>query len=149
MQVCRLDCHNFADTSPGVVEQKKQCPVADSGTRIDIHRIEQRLHLLLLKVSDSLVFGAFQGDGANPLALEDQGRLLSGNKGEEDTDGRQSCIACSWGAASGVFKMIEESQYERLIDFLDVQRIGAFSECVGRIAQKQLDRIAVSPNRAK
>ena len=120
MQVCLLDSHNFADTSPCVVEQQKQCPITNSGARVDIHCVEQRLHFLLFKVIDDLVSGTFQGDCAIFLTLESQGRFLSGNVSEEDTNGRQSCITCPLGAASGVFEMIKESQYEGFFYFFDV-----------------------------
>ena len=70
VQVWHFQLHDFADPSPGIVEQEQQGIVPHSGTGVEVHRVEQRLHFVFFKVVDCFVPGAFEGDGADGLAVE-------------------------------------------------------------------------------
>jgi hypothetical protein len=143
----RIQGDDFAGSSSSVVEQQQQGLVADAGARSEIDRIEQRLHLVFLEVVDLAVLGALAGNGANLVAGEHPGGLLSGDEAKQRPHGRESGIAGLGGASPSGFEMIEERQNERFIDVRDAQLVDAFVARVGRIAQQQLDGVSVGGDR--
>ena len=69
---------------------------------------------------------------------------MAGDEAKEDTDSGQSRIAGSGTATPCVFQMIEELKHERFVDIFDTELLDVFVQCVGAIAQQQLNDVAVS-----
>jgi hypothetical protein len=89
------------------------------------------------------VLGAFNRDGTDHLAVEQQGGFLPGNKTEEGTDSCQPGIAGSGSAVPCVFKMIEEVENKRFVDIFNTEFLDIFVQRVGGVAQHQLNGIAI------
>jgi hypothetical protein len=69
---------------------------------------------------------------------------LPGNEGEQGADCCQSGIAGSGSAMASIFKMIEGIEHEQFVDLFNEEILDIFVQRVSRVAEEQLNGIAVS-----
>ena len=77
-QVCHLQFHDFADSSPGVVEQEQQCFVPDARARGEVHGVQARPAFPFLPDSRSFCAVCVSGGSCGWSGIGATGRVLPG-----------------------------------------------------------------------
>src|SRR5208283_4665387 len=109
-----------------------------------IRCIQQSLHFPGIEVLDIALHIAFAWHAQDFLAMKHISWLMNGNKPEERTDGRQSCIAASGSVFSCGFDIVQKKSDQLSIKISNAQLSGHFPHLLTSKFQKQSERIAVT-----
>jgi hypothetical protein len=117
--------------------------MANARSSARIGCIEQSLQLLPLKVSDKRLISLLHRNGMNPTGLVKTGGQSILEEPEERVDGGEPRIARACRVPAVGFDMLEESEDERCIELLNLERTWSDTEPARREAEQDTEAVSI------